>query len=334
MSTIPAMRSHALSRVALLWLSFVVLLTACTKKETESESTEEEIEAPAEKAPAELDLWAGVPPLVPEEDDLAEVIEPRPRPDLPPSVGERIELPFPPEVEVAGGPPKVGAKTLEVERYGPRDTGVLSDTIRLSFNQPMVPLAAVEALEAKTPPITVDPTPPGKVKWLGTRTLVFQADGRLPFSTTYEVTVPTSAKSTAGQSLDKPFSWKFSTPTLALASASPYDGASHIDLEPTIVLEFNQPIARVPVLAGLKLKGGGKEIGLAEVKAKAGEEQPEWKEKRIVRLKADTKLSPNTRYSISLPAGVSSTVIPVSLNRYDALIATSTTRAVTIMWPR
>lgn len=325
MSTIPAMRSHALTRTALLWLSFVVLLTACTKKEPQSEATEEEVEAPADKAPAELDLWAGVPPLVPEDDDLAEVIEPRPRPDMPPSVGERVELPFPPEVEVAGGPPKVAPKELKVERYGPRDTGVLSDTVRLSFNQPMVPLAAVEALEAKTPPVTIDPAPPGKVRWLGTRTLVFQAEGRLPFSTTYEVTVPTSAKSTAGQSLAKPFSWKFSTPTLALASATPYDGASHVDLEPQIVLEFNQPIARVPVLAGLTMKGGGKTIGLTEVGPKAGEEQPEWKEKRIVRLKADTKLAPNTRYAISLPPGVygegpnASGAISASFNTYPPL---------------
>ena len=47
------------------------------------------------------------------------------------------------------------------------------DAVRLTFNQPMVPLADVAALKAAPIPFTIEPAVPGEVDWLGTRTLAF-----------------------------------------------------------------------------------------------------------------------------------------------------------------
>src|SRR5690606_37930571 len=98
--------------------------------------------------PVKLDLWAGVPPLEPEPDDIADKLVPKPGPQKPEQVGEEIELPFPPPVSEQ---PPAGASEqpqgpLEVLRFGPDGDQSLVEAIRVSFNHPMVPLASIEDL--------------------------------------------------------------------------------------------------------------------------------------------------------------------------------------------
>lgn len=284
----------------------VLLLTAGCTRSVPIPTAEDAM--PVDAPPTALDLWAGVPPLEPLPDDVRAVIEPQPGPAKPTSVSETIEVPFPPE----GEPPRVGKveptpSELKVERFGPEGEVTLVDAVRLTFNQPMVPLSDVESLKAKPIPLEIEPRPPGRVRWLGTRTLVFEPEGRMPFSTHYTVRVPAGVASTDGKTLAKAESWTFSTPALALESSSPWSGATEIELQPTISLVFNQPIEKRALVAAMRLRGGGAEAELVVVPPPVV--MPEHGEEalrmaaRSIQLVPRSKLSPNTHYNLEVAAG-------------------------------
>src|SRR5688572_28644722 len=167
------MRARRLSRTLVFALATAVGLS-CTKKEEETPPSEEDSTEVVVPAPTELDLWSGVPPLEARADDIATKLEPRPGIMKPPTVHETIEEPLKAPEGTKGVPPiPVTPGPLEVERNGPTGAQTLVDAVRLTFNQPMVPLAAVTALEAAPIPLTIEPAVPGEVDWLGTRTLAF-----------------------------------------------------------------------------------------------------------------------------------------------------------------
>ncbi len=284
-----------------------VLSSACADKDPSPAPSDAAAEtAGAEASAKALDLWDGVPPLEASADDIATELEPRPGPLKPKTVGETIEVPFPAESGPSIGPgPSTPTGPLTVERFGPEGAQNLVDAIRVSFSEAMVPLATVEALRAHDVPLEIDPKPPGEAKWLGTRTVAYQTQGRLPYSTTYEVTVPTTAKSIHGHSLEKPLRWSFSTPPLATASVSPQ--GEQVGLEPTIEIQFNQPIQRVAVLAALQVRGGGKRIETEPLPSTLAEDATDAQreiEARILRVRPKAPLRTNTSYTIKLPAGV------------------------------
>lgn len=295
------------------WTFCVAMTLACTGGCTnkEPEAAKETAEAAAEAAPTELDLWAGVPELVAEPDDTGQPLTPRPKPLSPPTVQETIEAPFPidgvDDVEVPA--PEV-AGPLEVERRGPTGDQGLVDAIRVSFNQPMVPLADLETLDSAPALLEIEPAIVGTTQWLGTRTLAFKPEaGRLPYSTDYEVTVRAGVTSTWGEKLASDVDWTFSTPTLALTSATPYDGSADNELEPTIALTFNQPINRTALLAAIKLAGRGDSVALKLAPAAASTttpatEEAKWKADRRIELVPERALRTNTTYTLRIPAGV------------------------------
>lgn len=290
-------------RTGLTWAIAALLSASCTKADSSAEET-----APSEsaKAPGTLDLWDGVPPLEPEAGDITTELEPRPGPLAPESVNETIEIPFPPET-----PPDEGIEVkpptgpLEVERFGPTGAQSLVDAVRVSFNEAMVPLATVEALEAKSAPLEVDPPIDATARWLGTRTVALQANGRLPYSTTYTVTVPQTATSIHGHGLKAAKTWTFSTPTLALQSASP--SGTTVALDSTITLHFNQAIERTALAGALTMRGGGKSVALevmpSPLEADATEAEKE-RDARVLRLRPKAALTKNTRYTLEIPRGV------------------------------
>lgn len=285
-----------------LGVGLSVASAGCTDKKEEAPV---EAAAPAAEAdPVTLDLWSGVPDLQPHPGDVADVIVPRPGPEKPETVSESIELPFPPEAPSTASKPEVVTGPLAVERFGPTGEQTLVDAVRVTFNHPMVPLASVEQLATKTVPFEIEPKTAGKVRWLGTRTVAFYPEGRMPFSTEYKVRVPKGVKSTGGSELASEHTFAFSTPALALASAYPYDGATGIELEPLLTLTFNQPVQRTALLAALEWKGGGKTVEFTETEPVGAATMEAWQRDRLVVLKPKGKLSPDTTYKVSLPAGV------------------------------
>ncbi|MCX4242699.1 Ig-like domain-containing alpha-2-macroglobulin family protein [Paraliomyxa miuraensis] len=304
--------SSFLLACALAPVLVAVTSLSCTKTEEDAEPTVTESAEPAEGGVPALDLWAGVPPLTAEPDDIATKLEPRPSPLPPPSSHETIEVPLkaPEDGEGPTAPPP-DPGPLEVERHGPTGAQSIVDAVRLSFNQPMVPLADVTTLSTASIPFTVEPAVPGGTQWLGTRTLAFVPEsGRMPFSTKYTVTVPAGVKSTWGNALASDFRFAFSTPTLALESSTPWDESDDVTLEPTITLEFNQAVERTAIIGAMTLSGGGDRMGLRLAPPpKTGPAtatpttEPEWKAARRVEVIPERTLRPNTRYTLSIPAG-------------------------------
>jgi len=293
-------------RRSLSWLTAALLSVSCTKTEPASEATSESETGAEASAPGTLDLWAGVPPLEADAADVTAELEPRPGPLKPKSVNETVEIPFPPQVApdvgIAVTPP---TGPLEVQRFGPTGPQTLVDAVRVSFNEAMVPLATVEALEAKDVPLVVDPPIDATAQWLGTQTVALQAKGRLPYSTTYTVTVPETAASIHGHSLPSAKSWTFSTPTLALASS--YPRGTNIDLDAVVTLNFNQAIERTALAGALTMRGSGRTVALEIVPSALAEDastSDKERAARVLTLKPKAKLDKNTSYTISIPAGV------------------------------
>ncbi|WP_181197349.1 Ig-like domain-containing alpha-2-macroglobulin family protein [Enhygromyxa salina] len=302
-----------LSLLAIFMVSLA--LGGCTRNKP-SEAGEE-----AAPDPVELDLWAGVPPLDARADDLLGELVPKPGPQKPPQVGEEIELPFPPPAPPsdAVGVSELPEGPLEVLRKGPEGPQSLVEAIRVSFNHPMVPLASIEDLRAEAVPMQIEPEVEGEFRWMGTRTVAFYPSGRLPFSTNYEITIPAGTSSTHGTELGKDVAWTISTPTLALDRSVPYaNGATHVGLDQPLLLRFNQPVNASAVAEALTLAAGSKRVALELVPESrwadedlapyinqwvTGDDQA-WERSRVVVLRPTTRLAPNKKYRVELPAGV------------------------------
>ena len=63
----------------------------------------------------------------------------------------------------------------------------------------MVAVGSVADVAQNAVPVTLSPQPPGRWRWLGTRTLTFEPEGgRFPMATAYTVEVPAGTRSSAG----------------------------------------------------------------------------------------------------------------------------------------
>ncbi|HUT77824.1 MAG TPA: Ig-like domain-containing protein, partial [Polyangia bacterium] len=118
----------------------------------------------------------------------------RPGSAPPPRTGKTVDVPFPP-AEVVAQPEPGTPGELEVLRFAPEGEVELAPRLNVTFSRPMVAVTSQEEA-ARTVPARLAPEPPGSWRWLGTRTLVFQPDGRFPMATDYEVQIPAETRST------------------------------------------------------------------------------------------------------------------------------------------
>jgi uncharacterized protein YfaS (alpha-2-macroglobulin family) len=179
----------------------------------------------------------------------------------PPRTGETVEETFPPPPPPVT-PEAVEAGPLEVLRYAPEGEIPLAPFLSVTFNQPMVPLATLEALAAEQVPVQVEPALPGTWKWLGTRTLTFEHESdtvdRLPMATEFVVTVPAGTESATGGILAETVRWTFSTPPPQMVGSYPTDGPQ--PLEPVFVVTFDQRIQPEAVLETIQVTADGQDV--------------------------------------------------------------------------
>jgi hypothetical protein len=131
-----------------------------------------------------------------------------------------------------------------------------ANEVRVVFSEPMVALGKIPDVVA-APFFKIEPAVVGKFRWSGTTTLIFTPDKPLPYSTEYTVTIDKSAKAVSGKTLDQPYKWTFTTPTVQLRSADWYrkkNGAL------VIGLRFNQPVDAAALLPHLQLRTVGHEL--------------------------------------------------------------------------
>jgi uncharacterized protein YfaS (alpha-2-macroglobulin family) len=264
-------------------------------------------------------------------------------PTPPPLTGATVNVPFPPPPE--GPPPEVAAAPLSVVRYAPQGAVPMVPNLSVTFSQPMVAVTSQEEA-AKTVPVQLTPTPKGRWRWLGTKTIVFDPDpatddgsvtGRFPMSTSYQVKIPAGTKSATGGVLDKEVSFAFETPTMHVVSAGPYDSAPQ-SREPVLVMVFDQAIDRAAIEAKLTLKADRQTFAVraatdAEIaadpvaKALTGDAQ----RNRWIAVRPASPLPTATSFTLTLPKGVTSVEGPlpttdassISFFTYAPLVITS-----------
>lgn len=229
---------------------------------------------------------------------------PAPRP------GKTVDEAFPPPA----GPPPVSAPPpgpLKVERRAPEGKVDLAPHLTMTFTQPMVAVTALDELSKARPPARLVPEPPGRWRWLGTRTLMFQPDKRFPMATEFSVEVPAGTRSQSGQTLAAPERWTFLTPPPAITTGHP-SGSSE-PLDPLIFVGFDQAIDPKAMLGFVEVTSskGAMPIRLAEAdeietndvvrrlaqQAESG---------RWLALRPASALSTSTRYTVRVKPGAPS----------------------------
>ena len=203
-------------------------------------------------------ILARLPELTAEPGEQVELNLPADSPP-PPRPGQTVEEDFPPPAAVAT-PEPAAAGPLHVLRYAPEGQIALAPFLNVTFDQPMVPLATLEALAAADVPVRLEPSLPGAWKWLGTKTLSFEYDStqidRLPMATEYVVTVPAGVKSATGGVLAEEVRWTFSTPPPRLIASYPSGGSSQ-PLSPVFLAIFDQRTDPEAVLKTVAVTAGG-----------------------------------------------------------------------------
>jgi alpha-2-macroglobulin len=156
-----------------------------------------------------------------------------------------------------------GLRIVSAGPVGEAATLAEANEIRAVFSEPMVVLGRIPQ-PVTAPFFRIAPAVKGTFRWSGTTTLIFTPDKPLPYATEYTVTVDKSAKSVAGKTLDQPYQWTFSTPTIRLLRADWYRRNSGAVV---IALRFNQPVDAPTLVPHLKLETQGHPIELPAVPA-------------------------------------------------------------------
>ena len=173
---------------------------------------------------------------------------------LPPRTGNTIETAFPapaaaPNESTTSGP-------LEVVRYSPEGAVPIAPELSVTFSQPMIALTS-QAEAATNVPVKLTPQPPGKWRWLGTKTVIFDPQERFPMATTYVVTVPAGTRAANGSTLAAEKSWSFTTPPLTVKSSYP-SSKENQPRDALMFIEFDQRIDAGAVLPAIRVTNGGR----------------------------------------------------------------------------
>ncbi|MEW5853843.1 MAG: Ig-like domain-containing protein [Myxococcota bacterium] len=173
-----------------------------------------------------------------------------------------------------GATPPAGALGgLTVVAMGP--TGEVTGPLQVfvTFDKPVAKLGALKDEDARAF-LRVEPSVPGKHRFLGTQTVVFEPTGKVPRSTAFTATSPAGARAVDGTSLKEDHKVQFTTQRLVLVHSRPPEGFSQAESTPTFVLTFNQPISPADVTAAARFVSvdGGTTVP-AECAAVPGDEE-------------------------------------------------------------
>ncbi len=142
--------------------------------------------------------------------------------------------------------PSAAQPALTVVTAGP--TGEIASLaeageIRVVFSEPIVTLGRIPD-PVTAPFFTIRPALRGTFRWSGTTILIFTPDHdrKLPFSTTYEVTIDAAATAVSGRKLGAPYRFSFTTPTVKLLNTNFERVNGRYDSPVRIFLRFNQPV--------------------------------------------------------------------------------------------
>ncbi len=116
----------------------------------------------------------------------------------------------------------------------------------------MVEVTSQDELSTRDVPVRLTPTPPGRWRWIGTKTLLFEPTDRFPMATEYEAEIPAGVKSATGAVLASPVNWKFQTPPPQLRTA--YPSGSPFVRNPVMFASFDQRIDPASVVETIRIR--------------------------------------------------------------------------------
>ncbi len=177
----------------------------------------------------------------------------------PPRTGKTVAGTFPPPESPRV--PEVKGGALDVARFSPEGEVPLAPQVSITFSQPMVAVTA-QAAAATNVPVRLTPQPAGAWRWIGTRTLLFEAanDQRFPAATDFTVEIPAGTKSATGAILATAKRWRFSTPPVKVQTSYPNYGPQRRD--PILFIAFDQNINPEAVLQNIKVTAGNQSFKL------------------------------------------------------------------------
>ena len=143
----------------------------------------------------------------------------------------------------AAGEIRGDLKVLSATPKGTTRTPSESQSIVIIFDHPMVALEALPEGDGSSF-LKVLPVVPGKHRWLGTRALAFTPDTRLPYATSFVVTVPAGTCSRDGFCLPQDFTWRFDTVRPRVLAHFPAGDQKSLKPDTRVLLVFNQPVSR------------------------------------------------------------------------------------------
>ncbi len=172
------------------------------------------------------------------------------RPDSikPPKTGNIIEQKFPADETLSAPDVSNSApQSLEIERFSPSGNVPIVADFSVTFSQPMIAVSTQESA-SETFPVTLSPAVKGKWRWLGTTTLIFDAETRFLMATVFTATIPKGTTSAIGGILEKEVSWTFTTPTPRVELFLPKSGSLSVRRDAIMFAKFDQEIDRNAVL--------------------------------------------------------------------------------------
>ena len=174
----------------------------------------------------------------------------------PPRTGKTITESFPPPAKL-DAPDSVTTGPLEVLRYSPEGDVPLVPQLSVTFSQPMVAITSHQDTIAGGVPVKLTPQPPGRWRWVGTKTLLFETEGHFPMATEYTAQIPAGTKSATGAILAAPTTWKFTTPPPVVKSSYPIGGPAVRD--PLMFVEFDQRVSPAAVVETIRVRSGNRD---------------------------------------------------------------------------
>ncbi len=179
----------------------------------------------------------------------------------PPKTGKIIPLKFPADgTQKAPNLPKTTTQPLTIERFSPTGNVSIVTDLSITFSQPMIAVSS-QSQASENVPVNLSPSVKGKWRWLGTNTLIFDAETRFPMATKFTATIPKGTKSAIGGKLEKEISWTFTTPPPKVETFAPKTEYEGIFPEYALMAaKFNQEIDTQKVLAKISVFANGKRM--------------------------------------------------------------------------
>ncbi len=238
----------------------------------------------------------------------------------PPRTGKTINVSFPPGPDAPAPPadPRANAGALEVSRFAPVGDAPLSAQVSVTFSQPVAPVTSLAELAAADVPVKLTPQPAGRWRWVGTRTLLFEPEVRLPGATRFTASVPAGTRTPGGATLAAARSWAFQTPAVLVTATHPAGESQSRDA--LMFVAFDQKIDRAAVLRTVRVVAGGRAVvGLrlaADAEVRADETvrklAADAGENRWLAFRASEPLAPGAQIQVHVGPGTPSAEGPLT----------------------